>query len=304
MNKNTISGTCILCGSVFTGNRSSKKYCSGRCRRRANLTAVKVVKPTKNIVCRVCGIHFLGHRNAKYCSPSCQTQGKINRSFIRSSIIYRTLICLECGIEFTPKFVTRPGKKPSFCSDRCNRIHGGLFTQSCPGPYLGSRAWSSNLRTCIKCSADFLARTSRCCFCSKECKYLTQLANYCHIVPTFVEKICPECDKPFPRTSSLEHKRYCSSDCRGRSQFRRRRAKLESAFVEDVGLGYLIKRDLGICQICKKKVNTRVRFPHPDSPSVDHVIPISKGGAHSKDNCQLAHYHCNCCKSATLITLF
>ncbi|WP_158070491.1 HNH endonuclease [Streptomyces luteocolor] len=29
------------------------------------------------------------------------------------------------------------------------------------------------------------------------------------------------------------------------------------------------------------------------SPSLDHVIPLSRGGSHRRDNVQLAHLRCN-----------
>lgn len=45
-----------------------------------------------------------------------------------------------------------------------------------------------------------------------------------------------------------------------------------------------------------------LKFPHPLSATVDHIIPVSKGG-HPSDlqNLQLAHFSCNRQKSDTLI---
>ena len=34
-----------------------------------------------------------------------------------------------------------------------------------------------------------------------------------------------------------------------------------------------------------------------DYPTIDHIKPISKGGTHTWDNVQLAHFHCNSIKS-------
>lgn len=53
-----------------------------------------------------------------------------------------------------------------------------------------------------------------------------------------------------------------------------------------------------ICGICGRPVDKSVRYPHPMSPTIDHIIPISKGG-HPADinNLQLAHYACNRMKS-------
>lgn len=71
-----------------------------------------------------------------------------------------------------------------------------------------------------------------------------------------------------------------------RQQWERRRAVFLEAFVEDVSLDYLFERDHGICQLCHKRVK---RF----EASTDHIVPLSKGGQHSKVNTQLAHLRCN-----------
>ena len=57
-----------------------------------------------------------------------------------------------------------------------------------------------------------------------------------------------------------------------------------------------------ICGICGKPVDKTLRYPHPLSPTVDHIIPIIKGGHPSDlDNLQLAHFACNRAKSDKLI---
>lgn len=58
-----------------------------------------------------------------------------------------------------------------------------------------------------------------------------------------------------------------------------------------------------VCGICGKPVDKiRYKYPHPLSPTVDHIIPVSKGG-HPSDlaNLQLAHRCCNRQKSDKLI---
>ena len=56
-----------------------------------------------------------------------------------------------------------------------------------------------------------------------------------------------------------------------------------------------------VCGICGKPVNKLLKFPHPLSKTVDHIIPVSKGG-HPSDisNLQLAHWTCNRQKSDKL----
>lgn len=56
-----------------------------------------------------------------------------------------------------------------------------------------------------------------------------------------------------------------------------------------------------VCGICGKTVDKRLRFPHPLSATIDHIIPVSKGGDPSDiENLQLAHWTCNRQKSDKL----
>lgn len=56
-----------------------------------------------------------------------------------------------------------------------------------------------------------------------------------------------------------------------------------------------------VCGICGKPVDFTLKFPHPLSACVDHIIPVAKGGHPSDiDNLQLAHFCCNRAKSDKL----
>ncbi len=56
------------------------------------------------------------------------------------------------------------------------------------------------------------------------------------------------------------------------------------------------------CGICGKPVDFSLKFPHPLSRCIDHIIPVAKGG-HPSDitNLQLAHMTCNRRKSDKLM---
>lgn len=57
-----------------------------------------------------------------------------------------------------------------------------------------------------------------------------------------------------------------------------------------------------ICAICGKPVDKSLKFPDPMSPTVDHIIPVSKHGDPTDlDNLQLAHRICNRLKSDKLV---
>lgn len=52
-------------------------------------------------------------------------------------------------------------------------------------------------------------------------------------------------------------------------------------------------RDGWRCHLCRKRVDKRLKWPHPMSASQDHLIPISDGGDDEPENIALAHYGCN-----------
>ncbi len=56
-----------------------------------------------------------------------------------------------------------------------------------------------------------------------------------------------------------------------------------------------------VCGICGRPVDKSLRYPHPLSPTVDHIIPVARGGSSDIGNLQLAHRCCNRQKSDKLI---
>ena len=65
----------------------------------------------------------------------------------------------------------------------------------------------------------------------------------------------------------------------------------------------LAKRDGADCGICGEPVDMSLRRKDEGGvmcPSVDHVIPRSRGGTHDPENLQLAHLYCNQKKSDRL----
>lgn len=79
-----------------------------------------------------------------------------------------------------------------------------------------------------------------------------------------------------------------------RDQTHRRRARIHGVFVESVKMSVLVERDHGQCGICHNEVDKA-------DWSIDHILPISKGGEHSYQNTQLAHLRCNLSKGARII---
>jgi glyoxylate carboligase len=78
----------------------------------------------------------------------------------------------------------------------------------------------------------------------------------------------------------------------GRRSWMKRRALKANAFVEAVDPLVVYERDRGVCGICLTQIAAGQKW------HIDHIEPLSKGGAHSYDNTQLAHAFCNVSKGA------
>jgi 5-methylcytosine-specific restriction endonuclease McrA len=73
----------------------------------------------------------------------------------------------------------------------------------------------------------------------------------------------------------------------------RRRARKQGATVEKFRHADIFERDGWICGICEDAVDPELAYPHPMSVSLDHVIPLSLGGEHSRANVRCTHLSCN-----------
>ena len=127
---------------------------------------------------------------------------------------------------------------------------------------------------------------------------------------------CKECGRTFTMRELREdnpwnfssNPKFCSLSCRKRFYKResrnKRRMICEEAASDSISLYELSKRDGNICYLCGGKVDASDykmvdgAFVAGDLfPSIDHVIPLSKGGTHTWGNVKLAHHLCNSVKS-------
>lgn len=94
---------------------------------------------------------------------------------------------------------------------------------------------------------------------------------------------------------------------KGRGGHWRQRAQLYRCdeYDETITLDKVFEKYDGVCQICglvtdkSDIVNGHIRRMYP---TVDHIIPLSKGGTHTWGNVQLAHMMCNAGKCDKLNT--
>jgi hypothetical protein len=92
------------------------------------------------------------------------------------------------------------------------------------------------------------------------------------------------------RLNHMEEKRACE---------RNRRALKIGVGYEPYLSSYVFERDGWVCGICGRKINKQLKHPDPLSPSIDHIVPLSKGGTDSPINVQESHLRCNFGKQAT-----
>ncbi len=92
----------------------------------------------------------------------------------------------------------------------------------------------------------------------------------------------------------MQIKAYCKNNPEiVRNASRKRRALKYKTQVESINEKIVFMRDGWICQICHKRVDKKFKHPNPMSASLDHIVPMNKGGTHTYNNVQLAHLRCN-----------
>jgi 5-methylcytosine-specific restriction endonuclease McrA len=94
---------------------------------------------------------------------------------------------------------------------------------------------------------------------------------------------------------------YEANRDRWRSYVRRRRALKRGVESDTYTTREIFERDRGRCQLCGKVVNPNLEWPHPQSLSLDHIIPLNDGGSDTRVNVQLSHLTCNLSKNTRTI---
>lgn len=168
-----------------------------------------------------------------------------------------------------------------------NCIYCGKKTMDGSNKYCSSRCASRfnkklpNVKKCRVCAKDFAPIQKNVC-CSDKCR--------------------EELERVWSRA---HYARWMSKSEQYRNKVRnaeyKRKALKQKAFVEVVEIEVVFARDNGICWLCGEDVNPLLKWPNHGYATLDHVIPLSKGGKHSYDNIKLAHMSCNCKKGAKLV---
>jgi hypothetical protein len=150
------------------------------------------------------------------------------------------------------------------------------------------------IRECSWCSTLFAARRLKQRACSPDhAKRLSwaEASQARHVS----EHVCA-CGAQIPAS------RNRCDDCRAQTRKNRRRRergrKRNSVVREPYTLAEIAARDRFRCGLCHKRVPMTKAVPHPQAPTIDHIVPWSVSRDDSRANVQLAHFLCNSLKSA------
>lgn len=260
---------CTHCDGEYITSRSDSRFCSQRCCYQA-----RIGKPHQR-ACDACGTDITErHYNAKFCEP-CYT--------VRPSTIHEAArdakrpwyeSCKSCGKQFD-----RPKQQ-----EHCN--------SHCLGKYIRRNQLAMEIiKDCVGCGEPFTTMDNRRSTCGTGCRQW--VAKYPGVMRA-LDRECLHCGTPFRAPTAA--RKYCTPACGKTANKIRRRGLMAAAFVEDVYKTVIAKRDHWTCQLCGETVNKKLRWPHPKSWSIDHIVPIFAGGEHSYANTQLAHLGCNVAK--------
>lgn len=185
-------------------------------------------------------------------------------------------ICSHCGKEFqTYPSVVRSGRR--YCSRACSRIAFRRFSGPNSWHWKGGRL----IRSCDYCGRAYSCSCSRGAkrqsrFCSPDCYFSYRVGDVC---PTWKGGISKRPD-------------YAVIVAQ------RRRARVANAIgngVTEREWREILARFGDRCAWCRRSENLIVKL------SMDHVVPLARGGAHRADNIQPLCIECNSKKGTRMI---
>lgn len=246
-------------------------------------------RPLYHKRCVGCNKEFDTHvKNTVYCSAACASRCRAEKMRAEN-----TKICKWCGREY---YTDHP-KRRSYCSKGCySEYRKASFSKK-------EVVRIQYNRTCDFCGDEFTTSIKVKKYCSAACcSDAGKLKKRMEWAESFVPSVfsCEWCGTEVETVMGNPRKQYCSNECQRLASKHRERVKrrmqMEEAYVENVLIRELYKRDEGICKLCGRPVHECVDSTDDWSATIDHIRPVSKGGEHSYANTQLAHRLCNSMK--------
>lgn len=181
--------------------------------------------------------------------------------------------CEHCGATFVPI----PAFK-KYCSDRCNG-NAWAAREAAKRPPKAERV-------CHHCGCSYRPRAHNQIHCSSECVAAARRSENRRI--QWPDRVCLRCGNSF--APSHWRAKYCSEKCRQRTRDRQRAHRWR------IKRTAIFERDGWTCQICHEPVDGSLCYPHHHAATIDHIVPVSRGGTDDPANLQTAHMVCNSSK--------
>jgi len=231
--------------------------------------------------CEQCGAPYTPIQcHQRYCSPSCARRHRYLHGRRKECQ------CRRCKKMFVPKMADRT----KFCGRACSDAHRKELAVA-RKLVQGMVIQPVRNKLCVECGKAFSPSNVRELYCSDACRKAVSskkaLAFYYRRVPRITEAMCSTCGKPF--VPSNRKAKLCDDCVDLPNKIRCRKFGMTRE--------ELFRRDNFRCGICGQMTNPNTVVPHPDAPTIDHIIPLARGGEHTPDNMQCAHFRCNCMKS-------
>lgn len=230
--------------------------------------------------------------SAAGCSRAAKVRGLCSMHYHRKwrtgSIEPATAACVECG-----EIIRDPNggrKRCGPCGAEHVRRSQSEWHRQNPRPRKDKVTG-----TCVLCgdpTPPSARSRTKCARCSQESAKTMCGESGCDR-PARARRLCAMHYKRAARAEGRIADERAWSPRRQANYERRRARKMGAAIGEPFTNAEIFDRDGWICQLCGWKVDPEVKWPHPRSASLDHVVPLSKGGAHSRENTSLACLECN-----------
>lgn len=230
--------------------------------------------------CLVCGGSFQTRDERKVtCSLACRTW-RISHPGVRIDRDGRTCELCHASIARTARVGTR------YCSTSCQAAASKRRVRENVKPFV-------RYLHCQHCGNPLHGKRAGAKFCSEKCEYDERNVPGSHL-DRVSRRSCEQCGGVIPSEGRIGRK-YCSNDCTVRSNQVMRRARRRGLPAEKFSRFEIFERDGWVCHICRKPVERDLSVYGPESPTMDHLIPLAHPATagHVRTNVALAHRRCN-----------
>lgn len=285
--------TCTVCGmSIHRADNArgrKPKYCSPKCSRKAHRAKAK----PNAILCTLDGCGR-PHKARGLCSTHYNQKHQPDR---HDKV---EMPCAWCG-KMVLKHKSNSTKRKPVCSEQCRS--NIAWPPKCDLPEDHWALWINKasawprlpLKQCMHCDEMFAPSRTANTYCSRTCSAKASWVRQVHASGgktheewLAIDRTCIDCDSTY--TSPYAGEARCTP-C---GTIARRRA---GTWITTARRQRLYARDSYVCHLCGNTTDPNADPTEPNFPSLDHLLPRSKGGGDEDSNLATACMECNWIRS-------